>query len=136
MIDGVVELLRDGLAGQPVKPLAFRRWVLPEPGWSIAVVTQGSSWASGPASVRYPTVVVEIITRPSDGQSDAEELGEPLAAAIIPLLHWAGSEHRKLPDGTGVLSSQLSGESGPGPVEGREADGWAWRRLTFDLLIL
>jgi hypothetical protein len=136
MIDGVVKLLQDGLADLPAQALGWRRWVLPDPGWSVVVATEGSSWASGPASVRYPTLLVEITTRPNVDQSDAEELGETIVAAIIPLLHWTDNRFRRLADGTRVLGSQLAGESGPGPVEGRNVDAWCWRRLTFELLII
>jgi len=109
--------------------LAHRRWVDPLPGGSVVVVTSESTWAAGTGSAEYPLVKVLIYSASSQGQEDAEQVGEPVTAAVRRALHLLDGHAHRWGDQR-VIASQHVGSS-LAEVEGREA--WRLRTASFEV---
>lgn len=84
IVAGVVaELTAQGLTGV----LAHRRWLDPVAGSSVVVVTSESTLAAGTTSAEYWLVKVLVYNAATADQDDAEQVSEPVAAAIRRALH-------------------------------------------------
>lgn len=120
----VVALTEAGMTGV----CADRRWLDPEPGGSVIVVTAPSTWTPSPTTADYPEIKINIYSAATDSP-DAERIGEAIAVAVRRVLHVTDGHLRHWGDQR-VLRSGLVGWSLL-PVEGHP--DWALRVLTFEV---